>query len=988
VTAASGDAKPWLFISYRRTRTAQVEPMVRALEAAGIACFFDQDAIDPLADFPERICKGIGASHGLLAWWSADYTASDHCMAEFRLAWQHARRQSSDVGRRVWVLNPEASADHIAAGELASQNFLTPPADGAIDTWVEPLRTRLRALLPEGPLASERQVAATPKLRNVPRPTATFTGRNAELMRIHSKLHPPRIGAAGAAVAVQTHGLGGIGKTELAAKYAQDFIHAYPGGVSWLNFAGFAPDGPPSETDAHNAWLNALQQTFAGEPELLLDTEGKPLPAPVLRVALERRLGTAPYLWVLDNVPELSPLDRRAAVLEFWRAPGAAGRTLVTTRDSRPAEGFAEERLDVLSEDDALRLLARFRPPREDERDAARELIADVGAHTLALTLIGEQLREAPGGYKGALAKLRETGRLDRIEAFARALQPTLGEKARGILATFEVSITALDKDARELLSAAAVCAPNEPIPLPLLAAVVPDEDGFATALSRLLRASLLTRRRGREQAGEPVEIHPLVADAAVRLLEASAAALAEVLGQRLVPLVDTAGDILTHDQALADALGQARHFAPNLQSQTGVGLSLWIGRYHSARGLYPLARVAHEQALALARRLLGERHPDSLTCMGSLAETLRIEGDLAGARALQENVLAAHRELLGDGHPRTLTSLHNLAVILSNQGNPAGARALKEQVLEISREVLGDRHPDTLASMHNLAATLADQGDVAGARALEERVLAVYCECLGEQHPHTLTSMNNLAEFLFRQGDVAGARALERQVLASRRTLLGERHPDTVRSMNNLAGTLADQGDLAGARALQERALELRREVLGDRHPDTLQSISNLALTLRAQRDVAGALALQEHVLGEYCEVLGDRHPDTLGAMNSLAGTLADQGDLAGARALQSRALERYCEVLGDRHPDTTLSAWNLFMILVQLRAAEKAARVRDDHLAWLLDATAESLDIQQREIRDFLRLRDRLLGRADADSQRSWLSRIGAWLRRRRRP
>jgi hypothetical protein len=39
-------------------------------------------------------------------------------------------------------------------------------------------------------------------------------------------------------------------------------------------------------------------------------------------------------------------------------------------------------------------------------------------------------------------------------------------------------------------------------VPVPLLAAVLPDEDAFAAALSRLLRASLLTRRRGREQAG------------------------------------------------------------------------------------------------------------------------------------------------------------------------------------------------------------------------------------------------------------------------------------------------------------------------------------------------------------------------------------------------------------------------------------------------------------------------------------------------------
>ena len=483
-------------------------------------------------------------------------------------------------------------------------------------------------------------------------------------MRIHSKLHPARIGTAGAGVAVQTHGLGGIGKTELAAKYAHDFAHAYPGGPYWLNFAGFAPGDAVSEQAAHNAWLLALEDTFAGEPARLRDAEGKPLPAPELRVRLEGQLGTEPYLWVLDNVPELSPLDRRAAVLAFWRAPSAAGRTLITTRDSRPAEGFVEERLEVLNEEDALRLLARFRPPGKNEIDAARALVEEVGAHTLALTLIGEQLREAPRGYVGALAALREAGRLERIEDLAHDLEDLLGVKARGILATFKVSVEALDEEAQTLLARAAVCAPNEPILVPLLAAGSEDEDAFSRALSRLIRASLLTRRRGREQAGEPVEIHPLVADAAVRLLAVPEAELAEALGNALLGLVDTADDILTHDQALADAMRQARHFA-RLESQTGVRLGLRLGQYHFARGLYALARNANEQAFALARRVLGEQHPHTLASMNNEAVMLYAQGDLAGARALQEQALAACREVLGEQHPHTLTGMNNLARIL-----------------------------------------------------------------------------------------------------------------------------------------------------------------------------------------------------------------------------------------------------------------------------------------------------------------------------------
>ena len=117
-----------LFISYRRSRQAEVAAAKAILEAAGIDVWLDVQDIDPLADFPQRIRDGIGGSHAMLVWWSADYADSNICLQELRLAWQHARRQSSDVARRVWILNPEARGDHVFAGELNASNFLAPPS--------------------------------------------------------------------------------------------------------------------------------------------------------------------------------------------------------------------------------------------------------------------------------------------------------------------------------------------------------------------------------------------------------------------------------------------------------------------------------------------------------------------------------------------------------------------------------------------------------------------------------------------------------------------------------------------------------------------------------------------------------------------------------------------------------------------------------------------------------------------------------------------
>ena len=272
------------------------------------------------------------------------------------------------------MLNPEAQGAHVLGGELNAKNFLQPPAPGAEARWAQTLLASLQPLLPEGPLADERKAAPVPRLVNVPPSAHEFTGRKAEMLRIHGALDPPQIGSAGLAAAVQVHGLGGIGKTALAATYAHDFAHAYPGGVVWLNLAGYELGQPARRADGESAWYKAAEATFRGEPDLLYDAQGKARPAPQVRHLLEQSFpGPDAYLWVLDGVPVLIPESERDSILAFWRAPTPLGRTLVTTRDSRPAAGFAAQQLDVLGEDDALRLLARYRRPSPAERSTARE---------------------------------------------------------------------------------------------------------------------------------------------------------------------------------------------------------------------------------------------------------------------------------------------------------------------------------------------------------------------------------------------------------------------------------------------------------------------------------------------------------------------------------------------------------------------------------------------------------------------------------------
>jgi|GEM_PF-317562 len=985
-----------LFISYRRSKASRVDALVAALEAEGVDVWIDRNEIEDAASIQRRIDGGLAGCHALLAWYCVDYPASRACQWELTAALIAAGAETAPV-KRILVINPEADNVHIQPLQVRDlQHFSAQDDDVAL------ARRIAKAIKPiQGELGVVRRLSRPASYGFTPIGSTRFVGRVTKLWEIHSALAAgnfaivaglPSSGAAGELARLT--GSGGIGKSLLVEEYALRFGAFWLGGLFWLRAYGNSdnPDESPKAL-AQRRELAYGSQLVGFCLQIGIDTREKSNAQ--LRAELGRCL-TTPYLWIVDDLP-----DGGRDELDPWLAPSSNGRTLITTR-SRRLDGLGTAlELGLLEPLDARVLLTDGNPAQPDDEAAIERILELLGGHALALDVARAACRRL--GFKRFCKRLEKPDD-DAMALAGQIAQDTPSGHTPYIAATLLGSVKQLDPQALDCVRIASLLAAAA-IPFELVSACLATADALnetdaenvaARGVQQLLNHSLAEEA----DAAGAFTVHTLIART-LRYCDAAGASRCEELKaaatQALIVRMGQATDIRNHLR-LRPILPHAQWLAERRHDAEGLDLAGWIGRLEFEAGRYrdaerwcrveyigslillgkehpdtltsmnnladtlgqqgdnAGARALHEQALAISRRVLGEEHPATLTSMNNLAGTLGRQGDNAGARAVQEQTLSIRRRVLGDEHPATLTSMNNLASTLGQQGDNAGARALEEQTLAIIRRVLGEEHPNTLTSMSNLASTLGRQGDNVGARALQEQALAICRRVLGEEHPATLTSMNNLASTLWQQGDHAGARALEEQTLANFRRVLGEEHPDTLTIMNNLAGTLWQQGDNAGARALAEQVLSIQRRMLGEEHPNTLTSMNNFASTLWQQGDNAGARALYEQVLSIRRRVLGEEHPDTLISMSNLASTLGSQGDNAGARALQEQVLSIRRRVLGDEHPDTTVSAWNLLRSRAEAGDQAAGRTLIETDLAWLISRDRDSLSGDQQEIQRML--------------------------------
>ncbi|MCM2391875.1 tetratricopeptide repeat protein [Streptomyces albipurpureus] len=749
-------------------------------------------------------------------------------------------------------------------------------------------------ILPPDALTAAAQTEAPAGLDNLPFLTGNFVGRAADLDRLDTALAAP-----GAVLVQAVSGLGGIGKSTLAAEWAATRAHGRRP-VRWIT-----ADSPA-----------AVQQGLVQLATALRPALGKALTVEAhAEFALQWLATHTGWLIVLDNVSDpgdIAPLINRA--------PG--GRFLITSRLANPwTDPTTLVRLGILTPSESLDLLTLIVTGRgRRDLEGAAELCEELGHLPLAVEQAAAYIAEAgitPRAYLGLLTEYPADMFRDGEEG--RAPERTV---ARIWHLTLDRLTTT--PHAGRLLRTLAWYAPNN-IPRTLLTSLgTPPE--VTGAVRRLVAYSMITA------TPDTVSVH--------RLVQAVARTPDPDDPHRGADDIDTARDTATTSlyTAIPDTCDDPAHWpawrtliphldtlADRLPPDTGTDTLARLlgeaGLFLHGQGLLTRATKHLKRALTDRERALGPDHPETLNARNNLAYAYESAGNLGQAIPLHERNLADFQRVLGPDHPDTLAGRNNLAYAYESAGSLGQAIALYEQNLADSQRVFGPDHAHTFTARNNLASAYQSVGNLDLATPLHEQTLTARERVLGPDHSDTLSSRNNLAYAHQVAGNLGEAIPLHERNLAARERVLGPDHPHTLNSRNNLASAYQSVGNLDRAVTLHERNLADFQRVLGADHPDTLTARNNLAYAHQSAGNLGQAIPLHKRNLAARERVLGPDHPHTLNSRHNLAGAYAAAGELGQAIRFYEQNLADSQRVLGPDHPDTLTAREALAWVYEQQR-------------------------------------------------------------------
>ncbi|KAK1718436.1 hypothetical protein BDP67DRAFT_574948 [Colletotrichum lupini] len=319
------------------------------------------------------------------------------------------------------------------------------------------------------------------------------------------------------------------------------------------------------------------------------------------------------------------------------------------------------------------------------------------------------------------------------------------------------------------------------------------------------------------------------------------------------------------------------------------------------------------------ALTLLSRSNPQSAKARIQTGELLynvagyfKYQGQYSDAEKYLTRALELQKAVFGQDHPETLETMSALASANISQDRPEEAVELLLPMLEAQKRLLGENHRQALYTRRQLAHAYLRQKRSEEAEKLHLETLEM-CEVGGGDEEEALDILGDLSAVYYQQRRYEEAEQLQLRLLEGRRKTKGEDSGITLSTTIMLGVTYTRQERLREAEQMLSQTLPRSRTLMGEDHYGTVLLMAYLGQVYKKQ----GRLVEAEELLLKALDIQrcteGEEHKKTAWIMTELGVLYFDQNRLVEAEELQQRALKVLRKVSGDEHNNTLSQENNL---------------------------------------------------------------------------
>ncbi|WP_341814031.1 tetratricopeptide repeat protein [Wolbachia endosymbiont (group B) of Dendrolimus pini] len=798
-----------------------------------------------------------------------------------------------------------------------------------------------------------REQVRKPIWFNVKKPVILFAGRREELIDLHNKIQRSSEKVTVISQITSISGLGGIGKTELARQYVQEYSKDCYDNVIWIN------------AESEIALIESFTRLAKNKLRIdIKDENGKEKDIKALIEEVYEFFSNSKSLFIFDDAEESNYLNKFLPIHDSL--PGSNRPYILITSHNREWErGIEVINLNELKSEEAIEFVKKgFSIEDESQNEKIKALV--------------EKLQHFPLAIQQAISYIedqRVTRKFDiddYLKEYEKKAKDLLNyEGFRGIdnnyaKTTFTTWKIITDKIASNekhgnlalrILDVISYLAPDNISREFFLDLTGNNEEELRSAVRLLIKYSMVN---GEQEQGV-LSIHKLVQEVTKIALEEEGKS-EEVMKETFELLrasfpygSDKLEDylkkreLLPHLEAFLSRIDSWLKKNPQdkekIEKDYLENLLTWMSDGYFNLGNPKREKELLERVLPILEKHYGEEHLKVARTLVNLSINYVALGDHQKAKRLIERGLKIERKHHGENHFGVAKVLVNLSVTYQALGDYEEAKELLERALPILKKHYGEDHFEVARALVSLNITYTALGDYEKAKELLERALPILKKHYGEDHFEVARALADLSNAYEALGDYEKAKDLLEKALPVLEHYYGAEHFKVGIMLEDLGMYYLMLGDYEKAKELLEKALSVLEKCYGSEHFEIAKTLVNLSISY----EVLGYYQKQKRLLERALPILekhyGENHCEVAIALEDLAIADGALGNVQRAKELLERASAIYQRSKVEECLPSTSSSRN-----------RREAKIGKCELSW---EDVDEFNTEKDEKRDFSKIK-----------------------------